>query len=147
MWTTSYSKMNTDNTVSYIRKRPSLFFANARPGGLALASKLVVQAHLLGAQGVLTERLGDLYAIYFDVDWLSKRDSAIEIFEKLLTEPRLGQNSNFSEVLLTAFCEGYVVCIEGNILFKNMPVENEDFIEKFLDKSKSWKQSYLFRIK
>lgn len=104
------------NSIEFVRKRAEFFFPNGEYSPEYLVAKMVNQGLLLGSSDIRIHRSEEVYIINFDKNWLIELDSPKDIFYGLISDPRLGVNSNYSEVLMTGFCEYYSVVTSDDVL-------------------------------
>jgi hypothetical protein len=101
------------DALAHLRKNPSMYFRSGQFSALEMATRLVGEAILRGAQKVSVDRDGEWYLVSADVDWLAEIER--DPFNEVIPFPEAGANSMLQDVLLTAFAGDVFTVASGEL--------------------------------
>jgi hypothetical protein len=87
--------------IEALRAHPEWYFRGGRFDAAEMLGLLVSEATALGADDVAVRQAGGWWTVASTHDWLG---GSTDAFAALVSDPALGPNTSFVEVLLTAFC-------------------------------------------
>ncbi|MFC3150880.1 hypothetical protein ACFOEK_07565 [Litoribrevibacter euphylliae] len=108
------------DAVSLVRKRPRLFIDGLDFNAEKFCGRYTSQALILGAKSVRVVRYNNVWIIASDFNWLSENPNLSDMqspFFQVISDEKLGQNSFYQEIVLTAFCEFVGVYQNGEKAF------------------------------
>lgn len=122
---------NIENGIGFVLAKPHLFLPNGIFDPRAICGRMATQALMLGAMTVEMSHHGSWWALASDYNWLTESSgfsNPLVPFQQIISDGRLGQNSCFGEIVLSAFCESVVVFEKGNEILhigaaSNLPEE------------------------
>lgn len=126
--------------IEIIKRRPYMYIRNGIFLPQDVLGDFVTQAHCLGATRVITQSNGKEWGVISNYNWLINNARFAQIdhpFQNIIAEPKLGQNSNYTEIVLTAFASEVVVLFFGEVVYEdknsgfNLVKENGEFLSKY----------------
>jgi hypothetical protein len=126
----SYEDIVLVNVEKWILKNPKMFFRNDIPSAEEISFWVLTDIYFAGGD-VSVCRVNDWWVISSNIDWVVDPEiSFIDLFKRVVSDPRRGANSMRSEVVVAAYCSD--IYVEKNGLHSR--IKGNAQIPEFNDK-------------
>jgi hypothetical protein len=107
--------------IAWVAARPAQFFRAARAVALSLLSYIMADVLLIGGGECRIAGTQGWWFVSSDNDWMKDEQLSVnELFSRVVADPRLGEHSMRSEILLNVFASDVATasCAEEVLLIK-----------------------------